>query len=215
MRRTGKMQITSESGMEKDATVKKLWPKQNKIRNYGHFLCILGPKMTTLEEALPMGPQSWSLCFWNQWNMGNGKTHRANLESNFSFFCPPLVPILGRQNRGDPDYSSISAMDVHGEGWKIYSGICRRVSDSRPWKYSGGSSDTVPVFLRNNWTYGPRLRDISLIDTQNPSAGKSFCFLILSSIQRFLQKFWRLESQVGKLFCGFYCFPPYKKSFFS
>ena len=52
------MQITSESGMEKDATVKKLWPKQNKIRNYGHFLCILGPKLTTLEEALPMGPQS-------------------------------------------------------------------------------------------------------------------------------------------------------------
>ena len=33
------------------------------------------------------------------------------------------------------------------------------------------------------------LMAISLIDTQNPSAGQSFCFLILSSIQRFLQKF--------------------------
>ena len=27
------------------------------------------PKLTTLEEALPMGPQSSSLCFWNPWNM--------------------------------------------------------------------------------------------------------------------------------------------------
>ena len=82
------------------------------------------------------------------------------------FHCPTLWAILskpciispvtklGRQNRGDLDYSSISAIDVHGVGWKIYSGIRRWVSDSRPWKYS----DTVPVCLRNNWTYGPRLR---------------------------------------------------------
>ena len=28
------------------------------LGNYGHFLCILGLKMTTVEEALPMGPQS-------------------------------------------------------------------------------------------------------------------------------------------------------------
>ena len=27
------------------------------------------PKLTTLEEALPMGPQTSSLCFWNPWNM--------------------------------------------------------------------------------------------------------------------------------------------------
>ena len=27
------------------------------------------PKLTTLGEALPMGPQTSSLCFWNPWNM--------------------------------------------------------------------------------------------------------------------------------------------------
>ena len=40
------------------------------------------------------------------------------------------VTKLGRQNHHEPDYSSISAIDdVHCEGWKIYSGMPRRVSD--------------------------------------------------------------------------------------
>ena len=51
---------------------------QNKIKSeimaisFAFFQC---PKLTTLEEALPMGPHrsSLCLCFWNPWNMYNGK----------------------------------------------------------------------------------------------------------------------------------------------
>ena len=67
---------------------------QNKI-NFeilSHFLCILGPKMTTLGEAFPMGPQSSSLCFWNQWNVGNGNSHRA--KSNHDDFLTSNIVLV-------------------------------------------------------------------------------------------------------------------------
>ena len=77
--RSGKMQITCENKIEKSAADKKLWPKQYNMLNYGHFLCILAllrPKMVPPREALPMGPQSSSIYFWNQWN-------KENLTDNF------------------------------------------------------------------------------------------------------------------------------------
>ena len=52
------------------------------------------PKMTTLKEAVPMGPQRPSLCFWNQQNNVNGISQLANSNYNFLIFCPPLVSIL-------------------------------------------------------------------------------------------------------------------------
>ena len=36
------------------------------------FLPYVWPKMTILEEALPMPPLNSYLCFWNEWNMKNG-----------------------------------------------------------------------------------------------------------------------------------------------
>ena len=45
--------------------------RQNKIKSEIMAISFVfwpyfGPKMTTLEEALPMGHQRSSLCFWNQ-----------------------------------------------------------------------------------------------------------------------------------------------------
>ena len=36
------------------------------------FLPNFGPKFAPLEQALSKGPQSLSLCFWNQHSIGNG-----------------------------------------------------------------------------------------------------------------------------------------------
>ena len=36
------MYITSENGIEKYASDQMLWPKQNRVSNFGHFLCIFG-----------------------------------------------------------------------------------------------------------------------------------------------------------------------------
>jgi len=36
------MYITSENGIEKYAADQMLWPKQNRVSNFGHFLCIFG-----------------------------------------------------------------------------------------------------------------------------------------------------------------------------
>ena len=51
IQRTGKMWITCESGVEKYASVQKLWPKQNRLWNYGHFLCILGIFLTENDHS--------------------------------------------------------------------------------------------------------------------------------------------------------------------
>ena len=55
------------------------------------FLPHLCQKLTILEGALPMVPQNSSLSFWDPWNVQNGKTHRANFNSNFYFLPPPLI----------------------------------------------------------------------------------------------------------------------------
>ena len=36
------MYITSENGIEKYASDQMLWPKRNRVSNFGHFLCIFG-----------------------------------------------------------------------------------------------------------------------------------------------------------------------------
>ena len=36
------------------------------------FLPYFGPKLTSLEQALPRGPQSSALCFWNLLRIRNG-----------------------------------------------------------------------------------------------------------------------------------------------
>ena len=61
------------------STVKAELKNMHRFKSYGQnkidyeimaisfvFWAYFGPKMTTLEEALPMGPQRSSLCFWNQ-----------------------------------------------------------------------------------------------------------------------------------------------------
>ena len=55
------------------------------------FWPIFRTKMALPEAALPMGSQSSSLYFWNQWNQENGGSLHANWKSNFYFFCPPLI----------------------------------------------------------------------------------------------------------------------------
>ena len=55
------------------------------------FLPYFCPKMATPEEALPNGPQSSSLYFWNQWKQENRNNLQANSKSNFLIFCPPLM----------------------------------------------------------------------------------------------------------------------------
>ena len=57
------------------------------------FWPIFRTKMALPEAALPMGSQSSSLYFWNQWNQENGGSLHANWKSNFYFFCPPLMCI--------------------------------------------------------------------------------------------------------------------------
>ena len=48
----------------------------------------------------------------------------------FDYICTTSTSIV--ESRTIPQYRESSAMDVHGDGWKIYSGIRRHVSDSRP-----------------------------------------------------------------------------------
>ena len=55
------------------------------------FWAILKPKMALPEAALPMGSQSSSIYFWNQWNQENGISFSANSNFDFCFFCPPLI----------------------------------------------------------------------------------------------------------------------------
>ena len=54
------MYITSENGIEKYASDQKLWPKQNRVSKFGHFLCILahfeaenGPSRGSTSHGLP------------------------------------------------------------------------------------------------------------------------------------------------------------------
>ena len=73
---------------------------QNKIQSHIMaisfvFLPYFCPKMATPEEALPNGPQSSSLYFWNQWKQENRNNLQANSNSNFSIFCPPLMVVDG------------------------------------------------------------------------------------------------------------------------
>ena len=42
-----------------------------------------GPELTSLEQALPRGPQRASLCFWNQQSQENGINYLAKSNSNF------------------------------------------------------------------------------------------------------------------------------------
>ena len=62
-----------------------------------YFGPILGRKWSVKREALPMGPQSPSLYFWNQWNQENQISWLANSKSDFWFFCPPLVYIANNK----------------------------------------------------------------------------------------------------------------------
>ena len=54
------------------------------------FWPYFGLTMTTPGEALPMGPQSSSLCFWNQWIKRNENSQLAKSKFNFLIFCPPV-----------------------------------------------------------------------------------------------------------------------------
>ena len=54
MERSGKMQITHENGIEKTATVQKLWPKKIYTEIRAIFLCILAKNFNELEGPLRM-----------------------------------------------------------------------------------------------------------------------------------------------------------------
>ena len=72
---------------------------QNKIRSHilaisFVFLPYFCSKKATPKEALPNGPQSSSLYFWNQWKQENRNNLHANSKFNFLIFCPSLlIPI--------------------------------------------------------------------------------------------------------------------------
>ena len=77
----------SESRTEKYASVQDLWPKQNQLQNYGHYLGILAWKST-----FNIKPQSSSLCFWKLLEPGIWETRRAKSNLNIWFFAPPPLP---------------------------------------------------------------------------------------------------------------------------
>ena len=97
---------------KRGSPVKTELKNMHRIKSYGQikieceilaisfvFWPIFRTKMALPEAALPMGSQSSSLYFWNQWNQENGISFSANSKFDFCFFCPPLMTILNEHKK--------------------------------------------------------------------------------------------------------------------
>ena len=96
--------FSCEDLYKRRSPVKTELKNMHRIKSYGQnkigceilaisfvFWPILRPKMAFPEAALPMGSQSSSLYFWNQWNQENGISFWANSKFDFCSFWPPLI----------------------------------------------------------------------------------------------------------------------------
>ena len=86
---------------KRGSPVKTELKNMHRIKSYGQnkigceilaisfvFWPIFRTKMALPEAALPMGSQSSSLYFWNQWNQENGISFSTNSKFDFCFFDP-------------------------------------------------------------------------------------------------------------------------------